>query len=121
MPRPSSSKARGATASRMASKTITISGNRSSAERSDMASPSSLVTLLFSRSLSIAENTAKRAKMLASSRSEEHTSELQSLMRISYAVFCLQKKKQPQQHHHNDNIRNTINHTPRSHTQPDKN
>src|SRR3546814_8020725 len=28
----------------------------------------------------------------ASSRSEEHTSELQSLMRISYAVFCLQKK-----------------------------
>src|SRR3546814_10212660 len=30
---------------------------------------------------------------LASERSEEHTSELQSLMRISYAVFCLKKKK----------------------------
>src|SRR3546814_956795 len=30
---------------------------------------------------------------LASRRSEEHTSELQSLMRISYAVFCLKKKK----------------------------
>src|SRR3546814_2486077 len=29
-------------------------------------------------------------------RSEEHTSELQSLMRISYAVFCLQKKKNKQ-------------------------
>src|SRR3546814_9714709 len=29
-------------------------------------------------------------------RSEEHTSELQSLMRISYAVFCLKKKKQHQ-------------------------
>src|SRR3546814_1839798 len=29
----------------------------------------------------------------AGMRSEEHTSELQSLMRISYAVFCLQKKK----------------------------
>src|SRR3546814_6069410 len=29
---------------------------------------------------------------LSSSRSEEHTSELQSLMRISYAVFCLKKK-----------------------------
>src|SRR3546814_3246479 len=29
-----------------------------------------------------------------SARSEEHTSELQSLMRISYAVFCLKKKKQ---------------------------
>src|SRR3546814_10458256 len=28
-------------------------------------------------------------------RSEEHTSELQSLMRISYAVFCLTKKKSP--------------------------
>src|SRR3546814_9762026 len=28
-------------------------------------------------------------------RSEEHTSELQSLMRISYAVFCLKKKQQP--------------------------
>src|SRR3546814_1322418 len=30
------------------------------------------------------------------SRSEEHTSELQSLMRISYAVFCLKKKKEKQ-------------------------
>src|SRR3546814_5640642 len=30
---------------------------------------------------------------LALARSEEHTSELQSLMRISYAVFCLKKKK----------------------------
>src|SRR3546814_1163232 len=36
----------------------------------------------------------------ADPRSEEHTSELQSLMRISYAVFCLKKKKQhkPQLH-----------------------
>src|SRR3546814_11028867 len=32
-----------------------------------------------------------------SGRSEEHTSELQSLMRISYAVFCLKKKKKNQQ------------------------
>src|SRR3546814_8233680 len=31
-------------------------------------------------------------------RSEEHTSELQSLMRISYAVFCLKKKKQTQKY-----------------------
>src|SRR3546814_7099272 len=36
----------------------------------------------------------------SASRSEEHTSELQSLMRISYAVFCL-KKKQKQQHKQN--------------------
>src|SRR3546814_7722011 len=35
-----------------------------------------------------------------SSRSEEHTSELQSLMRISYAVFCLKKKKTPTQIHY---------------------
>src|SRR3546814_8768224 len=33
----------------------------------------------------------------ARARSEEHTSELQSLMRISYAVFCLKKKKQKTQ------------------------
>src|SRR3546814_2284732 len=33
----------------------------------------------------------------AGDRSEEHTSELQSLMRISYAVFCLQKKKKHKQ------------------------
>src|SRR3546814_9140696 len=32
------------------------------------------------------------AQILADMRSEEHTSELQSLMRISYAVFCLKKK-----------------------------
>src|SRR3546814_2863173 len=31
--------------------------------------------------------------MVGGDRSEEHTSELQSLMRISYAVFCLKKKK----------------------------
>src|SRR3546814_5782018 len=33
---------------------------------------------------------------LANHRSEEHTSELQSLMRISYAVFCLKKKNKTQ-------------------------
>src|SRR3546814_4863924 len=35
---------------------------------------------------------AERASIGALVRSEEHTSELQSLMRIAYAVFCLQKK-----------------------------
>src|SRR3546814_7059321 len=34
-------------------------------------------------------------------RSEEHTSELQSLMRISYAVFCLKKKKKTKKKKHN--------------------
>src|SRR3546814_5200060 len=40
-----------------------------------------------------AEHVAERAEH-ARTRSEEHTSELQSLMRISNAVFCLKKKKQ---------------------------
>src|SRR3546814_1465299 len=34
----------------------------------------------------------QQADLIGKRRSEEHTSELQSLMRISYAVFCLQKK-----------------------------
>src|SRR3546814_10560315 len=38
-----------------------------------------------------------KASRHAARRSEEHTSELQSLMRISYAVFCLKKKKQKNQ------------------------
>src|SRR3546814_9373517 len=38
-----------------------------------------------------------RPTVLDQTRSEEHTSELQSLMRISYAVFCLKKKKQTNQ------------------------
>src|SRR3546814_5986341 len=41
---------------------------------------------------------AERARPF--SRSEEHTSELQSLMRISYAVFCLKKKKTTTTHKH---------------------
>src|SRR3546814_8691421 len=39
-----------------------------------------------------AETTAKHGEAQVKIRSEEHTSELQSLMRNSYAVFCLQKK-----------------------------
>src|SRR3546814_6375692 len=39
----------------------------------------------------------------SSRRSEEHTSELQSLMRISYAVFCLKKKKNNQRLNANNN------------------
>src|SRR3546814_2581099 len=37
-------------------------------------------------------------RMLAAYRSEEHTSELQSLIRISYAVFCWQNKNKTKQH-----------------------
>src|SRR3546814_2633715 len=46
-------------------------------------------------------NTSRRQHRRSSARSEEHTSELQSLMRISYAVFCLKKKKQNDTNIHN--------------------
>src|SRR3546814_2988349 len=45
--------------------------------------------------------TADSIMRRSASRSEEHTSELQSLMRISYAVFCLKKKKKKQNNEHN--------------------
>src|SRR3546814_4962682 len=50
----------------------------------------------------------------AITRSEEHTSELQSLMRISYAVFCLKKKNKhidtdaPTRHPHHDDTSNQV-------------
>src|SRR3546814_10170217 len=48
-------------------------------------------TLAGNRHRSI--GTDRRRDKLMSERSEEHTSELQSLMRISYSVFCMKKKK----------------------------
>src|SRR3546814_2907536 len=45
-----------------------------------------------------------KAEHLPERRSEEHTSELQSLMRISYAVFCLKKKNQTTRHKKHDDI-----------------
>src|SRR3546814_5932327 len=47
------------------------------------------VRALFPRAADVAEGD----QVASIKRSEEHTSELQSLMRISYAVFCLKKKK----------------------------
>src|SRR3546814_4271081 len=49
-----------------------------------------------------------QSRILAGERSEEHTSELQSLMRISYAVFCL-KKKNKTNHHRTTKLRTTYN------------
>src|SRR3546814_8189231 len=50
------------------------------------------------------------------SRSEEHTSELQSLMRISYAVFCLKKNKINQAHRHKTTDVNITTYTTTLHT-----
>src|SRR3546814_17930754 len=49
------------------------------------------------------ERDSGRVLLARDRRSEEHTSELQSLMRISYAVFCLKKKKK-HQHKKQDKI-----------------
>src|SRR3546814_6582505 len=49
-----------------------------------------------------------------SRRSEEHTSELQSLMRISYAVFCLKKKKHKNSHHKSERTKTGIKLTQKS-------
>src|SRR3546814_4090854 len=57
--------------------------------------------------------TLQSGESFVASRSEEHTSELQSLMRISYAVFCLKKKKhnhpriQPHHPHDHETLRQT--------------
>src|SRR3546814_9052018 len=48
------------------------------------------ISLLFTKGES---GTGRSGRKQQIARSEEHTSELQSLMRISYAVFCLKKKK----------------------------
>src|SRR3546814_9649655 len=54
--------------------------------------------LLATFSEPLAAGLAKKLPVLA--RSEEHKSELQSLMRISYAVFCLKKKKERRKNKH---------------------
>src|SRR3546814_10886756 len=68
----------------------TTSGTKAASRRSSIDAPSWRV-------ICTAGNSSSRssARPLAN-RSEEHTSELQSLMRISYAVFCLKKKKTKQ-------------------------
>src|SRR3546814_9065255 len=57
-----------------------------------LASHSSILAASDIAKVSESELVALREWAASSGRSEEHTSELQSLMRISYAVFCLTKK-----------------------------
>src|SRR3546814_6781802 len=54
---------------------------------------SSRATILPRRSVKARMELSGKPRNTTTPRSEEHTSELQSLMRISYAVFCLKKKK----------------------------
>src|SRR3546814_5043581 len=69
---------------------------KKAAARCVRASSSAPLVSLSSRWTSLGRDGASNSSPSSrrSTRSEEHTSELQSLMRISYAVFCLKKKKQ---------------------------
>src|SRR3546814_7034481 len=63
---------------------------------------------------------ADRGQARRARRSEEHTSELQSLMRISYAVFCLKKKKKTQEENYTTTSSNppTLRHLLTFHAHP---
>src|SRR3546814_1708352 len=65
------------------------------------------ITILFSVSLSSEADLKTQASAACLKRSEEHTSELQSLMRISYAVFCLKKKKNYKKYTYQTQIQQT--------------
>src|SRR3546814_8969011 len=77
----------------------------------DSATPANRSGISATRRRPISEPQSWQARMMPrrssasihrrihATRSEEHTSELQSLMRISYAVFCLKKKKQNNNDH----------------------
>src|SRR3546814_2115535 len=61
-----------------------------------VAGPAQRLALKQAGTLEGEEQIARHMGDMGGERSEEHTSELQSLMRISYAVFCLKKKKKQQ-------------------------
>src|SRR3546814_6834224 len=76
--------------------TTTISiPRRSSTARSSAHARTRIVSI---RSITCVAPASRSAAAASSARSEEHTSELQSLMRISYAVFCLKKKTDTKTH-----------------------
>src|SRR3546814_7094237 len=83
---------------------VLVLRSSASSSASSLISDSSCVS---ASSLPVSAMDRKNCAIMKTMRSEEHTSELQSLMRISYAVFCLQKKKQTT---HNTSIINQIVH-----------
>src|SRR3546814_10318680 len=85
-----------------ASSALTLALGKDIAGRPTVADLSRMPHLLVAGTTGSGKSVAVNAMVLsllykASARSEEHTSELQSLMRISYAVFCLKKKKRKKQ------------------------
>src|SRR3546814_6789671 len=73
-------------------RSLGIAVNNWSLAKNDIkTSQSELLAIAATGSSAISRMTPS-TDLTASARSEEHTSELQSLMRISYAVFCLKKK-----------------------------
>src|SRR3546814_8724975 len=62
--------------------------------------PASIIATMLQMPLADVEGYGRGIVHGRSGRSEEHTSELQSLMRISYAVFCLKKKQNKTVHTH---------------------
>src|SRR3546814_1861364 len=71
-------------------KALPISEDSQAGQRCQASSP--ITSALDLPSIAIAASLDDVSSRFSSKRSEEHTSELQSLMRISYAVFCLKKK-----------------------------
>src|SRR3546814_6976159 len=69
--------------------------------------------ILFSGAKQLDKLAQQIALFRDAARSEEHTSELQSLMRISYAVFCL-KKKTDTTHKHTDSNETNVHNTNKS-------
>src|SRR3546814_10196563 len=62
-------------------------------QRAELRMRAAVAQLRGERLVNIPVDRSQRIRRAQPARSEEHTSELQSLMRISYAVFCLKKKK----------------------------
>src|SRR3546814_4375067 len=76
---------------------ITSAGEPSPRISTESRAPGTTTSLTFDMPLPPRDDACVRRPGLIA-RSEEHTSELQSLMRISYAVFCLKNKKEQQKH-----------------------
>src|SRR3546814_4803734 len=75
------------------------SGLRGGTSSARMAPPGTLVLQRALHHFTTSAPAPPSARPSAAARSAEHTSELQSLMRISYAVFCLKKKTKTQRQH----------------------